>query len=292
MKKLTIIVLLCFGYGATFSQKKIDYPNYGFSFEIPEGWSGQESEESYIMSHPNIPGFIVLTLHEAPDQRTLLSEAKAGLQDANGTNLKALETPQTYEKQGVACLYGGTIEWQQAKAYGIALLSPNGGGLTILAAVSEELFTNDHIQYAKNVAASVKFTRIEKPSVSEEWKSNLSNVRLTYIDSYSSNTTGGGGYSQQTKIDLCAAGYFNYKDSDINAFGQHAGAYSQTKGGGTWSLESGKSENNPILKLSFYDGTVYTFELSHEDNKLYLNGYRYFRTYANDGTEEFRPLCD
>lgn len=274
------------------AQKRIDYPDYGLSFEVPAGWIGQENGDTFIMGHQTIPGFIILTLHDAPDIQTLKQEAQAGLQDTNGTNLTAISSPKLYGSDGISCAYEGTIEREQAKAFGIALMSPNGGGVTILVAASSSLFSSDYQQYAYHVAQSVEFRKIEKADVSDEWKEALSNVRLTYMDSYSSNTSGGGGYSSESKIDLCAEGYFNYRDSDINAFGQYAGAYSQNKGGGTWSLESGKSTENPVLKLSFYDGTVYSYELSYKDNKLYLNGYRYFRTYANDPTEEFRPQCN
>ena len=275
-----------------FSQQKIEYPSIGLSFEVPAGWIGQEYGDSYLIGHGTIPGFVIISGHEANDVASLINEAKIGMQDENGTNLQPSSTPQKFGTSGVSCFYTGTMEWTEAKAYAIGLLSPNSGGIVIFGAATNDLFSDTHTKLVEQIARSVVFTKIVKPKPADQWKEMLSDVRLTYMTSYSSNTPGGGGYSQKTTIDLCSQGFFNYKDDDVNAFGQYAGSYGQERGGGTWKLEPGTTADTPVLELHFHDGKVYRYELSISDNKLHLNGYRYFRTYANDATEEFRPLCN
>ncbi len=292
MKKYVSLCTIFIVSWTLYAQQPVEYPSLGLSFSIPNGWVGQEYGDGYLIAHETIPGFVIISTHEANDLATLIKEAQIGLADDNGTNLKATSSPTSFKTNGVACEYAGTMEWTPAKAYAIGLLSPNSGGIVILGASTEELFSETHISVVKEIANSVKFTKIIKPQPADQWNEMLQNVRLTYMSSYSSNTYGGGGYSQKTTIDLCGEGFFNYKDDDVNSFGQYAGAYSQQRGGGTWQLEPGRSADTPVLKLTFYNGEVYSYDLSMSEGKLLLNGYRYFRTYANDATEEFRPLCN
>ena len=57
---------------------------------------------------------------------------------------------------------------------------------------------------------------------------------------------------------------------------------------------SGKSfpgKNQSILQLTFYSGEIYEYVLTEQDGKTYLDGYRYFRTYANSSVDSGRPNC-
>ena len=56
-------------------------------------------------------------------------------------------------------------------------------------------------------------------------------------------------------------------------------------GQGTWSITAQGTQL--ILILSYYNGTESSYNLEYKDQKLFLNGYRYYRT--TEG--EYAPDC-
>ncbi len=266
----------------------LEYPTLGLAFEVLDGWVGQETDGGYMMGHQTIPGMILLTPHQASSLDELRAEAQAGLHDEQGTQLQLVDAVQDFGKRGVRADMQGWVEGTPAKAHVIGLMSPHGGGLTIMALVAEAEFSAAYRSYAETVAQSVVFSKPEIPPVVDEWTATLLNYRLTYLDSYSSNTAGGGGYSQEETIDLCN-GYFLYNNTDVNAFGQYAGMNSQQRGNGAWEVISNGADG-AVLVLRFRDGSEKSYDLGWEDGKTYLNGYRYFRTGMND-IADHRPNC-
>ena len=156
-----------------------------------------------------------------------------------------------------------------------------------------ELFEQKHIAVAKQIMKSVKFSKPKTDAIVKEWKDYLSNVRLTYMYSNYSGTYVEGGvtaYAESNeKIDLCSAGYFTHSsNSMVSAGNSGINAYSGNQGGGdgSWEIKVGVG-GTPYLILNFNNGEVYEYELTYEDNKLHLNGTRYFRTMEG----EYRPNC-
>ncbi|CAN0126859.1 unnamed protein product, partial [Chrysoparadoxa australica] len=124
-----------------------------------------------------------------------------------------------------------------------------------------------------------------QPNVAQ-WKAKFQNVRLTYMDSYSSN--GGGGYSSEEVIDLCAQGYFNFNGSNNISLGTPGSSVAQANdkmGAGKWSVvnENGQS----LLVLLYNNGRAAEYQLELRDGKLFMNDYRYFMTYEG----ELAPNC-
>lgn len=297
MKNLLTLLFIC-TYITVFSQAtgKVDYKHLGVSFTIPNGWMGQEAEMGYMMGSNNVPGLILMLPHDQSyNLEQIKAQAQAGLNEGNGTNLQLAGQLTPLGKGAVGGEFTGTLEWQAAKAYIIGMTNPHGLGLTILAITTSDKYNDQYPGYAKAVMNSVQFRQPESKEDIGEWKEWMKNVKLTYMESYSSISPGvdgmtGGGYNLSKEIDLCGAGYFNYYgSSNISTGSNNTSAYnnSNSQGNGTWDIRVG-ADGNPLLVLSFNDGSTSSYTLTYKDKKLYLNGTRYFRTTQG----EYAPSCN
>lgn len=93
-----------------------------------------------------------------------------------------------------------------------------------------------------------------------------------------------------TEIHLCPRNYFKYYDDNfMSAGGNNSTIVAAGRGRGNGSWEILIDQGIPLLVLTFHDKTTRTYELEwREDTKLYLDGYRYFRTWEGD----YAPNCD
>lgn len=296
LRAIFTLLLFCFA-SLLFSQAtgKITYKHLGLSFDIPAGWLGQEAEMGYLMASNTIPGIILLLPHDqAYSLAQITAQAKAGLNEANGTNLQLSGPLTDLGKGAIGGEFIGTLEGQPAKAFIIGMHNPHGLGMTIVAITTTEQYNANYAGYAKAVKNSVQFQKPESKEDIGEWKNFMKNVKLTFMESYSSSSPGvdgltGGGYSMRKEIDLCGKGYFiYYGSSNISTGSDNSSLYSndKTNGNGSWDVVVG-ADGNPSLVLNFNNGETASFSLSYQDSKLYLNGTRYFRTMEGD----YAPAC-
>ncbi len=268
---------------------KVDLPNLGMSFVIPNGWVGEMTEEAFVMGSNTEPGVVLMTIHNYSTIDELKAEAKSGLQDANGTNLQLSGDLQLIAGNAVGGDFVGTIEWQKAKAFIAGVINPYGPGVTIMVAADVANYSHRYVQLGREIIKSLNFNKVEKLPIVDEWKSTLNDSKLTYMDSYSST---GGGYSSQSEIHLCAAGHFlesNNNSISVDTGGAYANSSGSGQGAGTWDVVSSTTQG-AILRLNYNNGEVQEYTLTYEDSKTYLNGYRYFRTYASEGPD-YAPNC-
>ena len=281
----------------------VDYSHFGLTFEIPEGWVGQENEFAYIMGHTTIPGAIMVIPHD--QQYTvegMLAEVNKGLDFGSGTYFEPFDD---FTIEGEKLIYGtltGTIENSPAMGYVSGLANPYGNGLTIMAISIRDVYQSDIFEsVVKQVANSVVFSKPvnQQQSLSSissntsvdiaDWNYQLGGTKLTYMDSYNSGGTSGGGYSMKTEIHLCKAGYFLFYDQNFMSTGSgSSSAYSagNSNGDGNWKIIN--QSGVPYLILNFNSGEQSRYPLEWgEDYKLFLNGYRYFRTWEGD----YAPDC-
>ncbi len=300
MKKLsTILLLLIIITNHLLAQQtgKVTYETLGIAFTIPEGWVGQALEDGFIIGHQSEPGFILLSTHNEKTLEALKQTAVSGIYDqANGIMLQMEGQIEAIGSNAVGATFNGSMGGQAAKAYVIGMLNSYGTGVTIMTAVAQVQYSSRYKELALGIARSVEFSKPVIPPVANEWRSNLANTRLTYMDSYTSidysdsNVATGGGYSNEKVIDLCEQGYFKYSSSSNMSVtgGTNVSGYqsSQGKGSGTWEVRA-DAAGNPILVLNFYDGNVNEYTITNPDRKLHLNGDRYYHTW----TGENKPDC-
>ncbi len=293
MKAVFLLFLVFFTSLFTFAQesKRVSYDQLGLSFVIPLGWQPQEINQGILLQKPGLAGFIFASTHDQSLEE-LKADALKPLQDEQGTNLKLIDNLQDLGAHSIAGYYQGLLEGSPAKCYIIGIENPTGGlGVTIIAASQPDLFSEELREVAIEFASSFQFQKIEKSAEIQEWKSFLSGMRLTYMESYSSPSTsvGGisGGYNIKRTIDLCPQGYFNSGNSSSIQMDGLGMNNSNQKGQGTWDIVLG-TDGMLHLELKDHTGETRYYRLEYIDQKLYLNGERYFRT--NEGQDA--PFCN
>ncbi len=256
---------------------KINEPYLGISFTVPDDWTAYKTEIGYLMVSETERGFVLIMQHGYNSIQELQNAAMEGIADESGTYLQPEGKPEQIGTSGLSMQYTGYVEWQQAKAYALALLSSHGGGVTILTAVEPQTFSQQYVDLVKNIGQGVEFSKPETPPVVEQWKNALTGMRLTYMHTYSSGTSGG--FSDEIVIDLCPNGTFSYSSShnlSIDTGGAFGYNHGRDGGAGTWDIINGSGK--PALQLSFHDGTIRQHMISLQGDNFYLDNNRYFRT--------------
>lgn len=254
---------------------KVTVPQAGVEFTIPQGWIGQPTETGYVLGSNTEAGAIFLANHQSPSLAALRQQAMSGIYE-EGLQLRIEGTLEDISENAIGGTYAGSFQGQIVKAYAVGLINPFGRGVSILALTTPQMFTERHRQLAKEIAGTMRFFKAEASPIVNEWKNALTNSRLTYMDSYS---TQGGGYSSTVTIDLCP-GFFKRDESNkVNADvgGVFGSGHSAGQGSGTWEIIQDTS-GNAILELTYTDGRVKEYTLQYVDGKTMLNGTRYFRT--------------
>ncbi|MCC5932451.1 MAG: hypothetical protein JJU28_24615 [Cyclobacteriaceae bacterium] len=272
-------------------QGKVSRPELGLEFDIPQQWSGQEIDGGMLLVSEQVPGLILIMLHEIDQLDALIAEAKQGIQEGFRTRLVPAGEIINFGNHGIALEYTGKIEGHPAKAHAIGLINAHGYGITILATTDPDNFSPVYKELAEEIANSFLFTEPEKAPQHEQWRQWLSDMSLRRMSSYSSGTSGGS--NSQSRIDLCANGYFSYSSSSsmsIDVGGVFGNSSGNNSGQGTWEvLDAGNG--NGLLRMSFNDGRVWEYQLStNEKEETYLDGVRYFRIGKND-PNGFGPNC-
>jgi len=277
----------------------INYKQYGLSFKIPSGWIGQESDGLYIMTHTSIPGMIFIIPHSySMTTNEMMSESTGGLIFDDGTKFMPNNLSQI-NKNAIGGEFEGIYDYTPAKAFLIGMANPKGNGITILSITSSEVYSSQIYKgLALDVQSSVVFTEVQSSKVStnsgnskalNDWNYQLGNTKLTYTQSYYSGGENGGGYNMREEIHLCKAGYFLFFDQSMVAVGgSGSSGYSggNSQGHGTWKIF--ERAGTFVLALSFTEGKVNEYNLAWgEDYNLFLNGYRYYRTWEGD----YAPDC-
>lgn len=281
---------------------------WGLRFTPPEGWVRQPAPEGYLFVAPDQRGLLAVLPHEIATVDELRAEAGRGIEDGAGTALRLQGAVEAFGDHGLAGDYTGWIEGVQARARVVGLVAPHGRGATVVVAAAPGDFSEEHATLAATVAGSVAFTEPPArtaaagdapapPAGSEEreWQEYLEGCRLSYFNRYDSGY-GGGGYIDETVIDLCG-GYFTFDDHSETVWnttdpvsGDDPYLHSDRRGSGGWSVVRRSGES--VLELRFHDGTTRTHVLGYEDGKTLLDGRRWLRTCnPDDPVAEARPQC-
>ncbi|MEM8559144.1 MAG: hypothetical protein AAGG50_15085 [Bacteroidota bacterium] len=264
------------------AQRTVDYPALGLQFDVPAGWQGQEGDGIYLLQSAHVQGLVALLPHAATTMSELEAGAREGLDLGDGTALQPSGTVEAFGRDvfgspGVRVDLAGMVEWNAAEAHALALLSPYGGGVVIVAVAPHGQLSDTYRGYAEAVARSVVFEAPETPPVVDEWRAALVGMQLDRFDTRSSYD--GGSSSRQT-LTLCA-GYFyyssSYSASSVNFDGSGVSGAGNRSDGGTWTV-SADAAGTPMLDLVYADGTEVSYVLSTEDGRTFLDGERVLRT--------------
>lgn len=271
---------------------KVDYPNLGISFTIPDGWVGQETDGGFMVGHYTIPGLILLSPHEVRTLEDMKREASMGMSDGVTIDLRLSAAIKTLAANAISAEYTGTIQGQSARAVAIGLINTEGSGVNIIAMSTTGEFSPALETAAMDIYRSLVLKKADTGDLIRQWKDGLANSRLTYMESYNSTPSYdggiGGGMNSKTVIDLCREGYFNYSSQgsiSLGGDGISGSSSGSNRGNGTWSIEAQTGE--AVLVLRFHNGEVKSYSLDYRDDKVFLNGTRFFRTTSG----EYAPAC-
>ncbi len=287
-------------------------PAIGYSFTIPDGWTGESQNGSYALTSGAVAGMILVGPTAYATPKAMRDELSAPTEDNAGTSMRLTEGPTELGDNTVFVAHAGTLEGTRMKVVAIAKWNPAGKTVTVAGLAPPEAFSQEFLAVLKLVQTSVLYTSTAPASLlppiptargpidgleDRFWKEHLAGNRLTYMDSYSSPAgfPGGisGGYSITRRIDLCAQGFFTTNgQSDHNFGGDGLSAYGagNSAGEGTWKAVKADADRS-LLRLRFNDGTLRDYLLEDREGATYLNNERWYRTNRERDGAEYAPNC-
>jgi hypothetical protein len=265
------------GQNVLLAGKRITNPLLGISFIAPEGWNIENLDNGCNLYHAAQKSNVLIMATTYCTREQLLSAAREIMDDGNGTRLAPTGEPVLFSDNGVQAEYVGTWRGVEAGVMAIGLLSPNSGGMMILAVSDKAHYGDSHKTLAQSLARSLAFLKPETTADSQVLQNRFAGKKLTYLSSYSSGASGG--YVSQRFISLCPDGQFVLTGNSSVSM-EAAGASGHSSGvenaQGLWKVAAAGGQS--VLLLNATDGSVRSYVIKIENNALYLEGRRYFIT--------------
>ena len=255
--------------GAIYEQgQEIYAPMVGYRGVIPDGWFGtlpQEEEVFLMIPNGNADGYMFINAN--PMELSQLRKEwnnHLSLTDALVISLDGEPAIDGNRMTGNFEVTGSRVPYI---GYAVAIDGGYGWTLTLSLLCPVEKYDD----FKKNFDQLITSSIVEEPSIGTmygdfNWPEFLKNK---YLMSYLSSTQ----YKEQDEIWLCGDGTFRSK---IKSKGRLVTEKSPYKGNkkGTWTAEGIGEEGKLYLSLS-KDGDV-TLELEIKDDKIFVNGGRFF----------------
>lgn len=122
--------------------------------------------------------------------------------------------------------------------------------------------------------------QVDNSPLAQQWRQYLAGKKVTYMDSYSSNTPGGGGFSTKFIYHLCSNGQFSYSGSDVVSHNipntDVPGGGSAGSASGTWRIVT--QGQLAGIELRYANGQTELYQLDMQGNATYANGERVYVT--------------
>jgi len=264
----------------------VQYPEYGIQFTIPEGWVGQELEESYAMQSKQGKGLMLLTLTPVRNMSDLKREFSKPITES-GMILNPIETLKVYNDY-VTRYYTGTIDGTKVKALGLGQLNRYGHSITMAVITEIDGFLDTHKTALFSLKNSLK---LKQPKVNESFNAAtctraLGGKTLKHQkNAFSPGGVGGvsGSYSSTRIINLCPSGAFTYHGgSNVSVESENAHGHS---GGtednqGNWEFKDEAGEVHLYLHYNNGESRYYVVTQGKKGG-TYLDGIRYYRLDLN-----------
>ncbi|MBK8654904.1 MAG: hypothetical protein IPN20_13590 [Haliscomenobacter sp.] len=251
------------------SGARVGDPSSGYSFQLPASWTQTLEKGSFIIKKAGLNAQIGL----APHNYSSLEEIRRNafdVQDAeSNTFLRA--TVAAYGANSLFIRYDGRAQGQAIVIEMISMVSPHGGGVSVVGSGAQADYSAQVTTAVKTIANSVQFQKPQVSALAQQWKQRVSGKQLLFLQT-------GNGSSDKITIDLCPAGRFEYYSNSSymsGGFSQFSYAGQDTNSG-TWKIIARGSQ--PVLQLFFDSGSLQEYQLSARQagNEIGLNGQRYF----------------
>ena len=232
----------------------------GCSFTIPAGWNGQKQGGAIYLTSTNYKGFILIQRHAYKSLQQMANEASQGIVDeSTNTRLMPVSQFQPFGKNGMVAEFSGTAQGQKSRTFAIGLISPQGGGVTIMAATEEASYSSDYSDFVLAIAGSLSFvpggasggSQIPSPQSSGGGDMDLMKYFAGEWYAYSSGSTISGGAGTERTMTLCPDGLFR-DSSEFSASGGGWGAANAQSGWGRWIIQGDKSQG--VIMVTYPNG--------------------------------------
>ena len=232
----------------------------GCSFTIPAGWNGQKQGEAIYLTSTNYKGFILIQRHAYKSLQQMANEASQGIVDeSTNTRLMPVSQFQPFGKNGMVAEFSGMAQGQKSRTFAIGLISPQGGGVTIMAATEEASYSSDYSDFVLAIAGSLSFvpggasggSQIPSPQSNGGGDMDLMKYFAGEWYAYSSGSTISGGAGTERTMTLCPDGLFR-DSSEFSASGGGWGAANAQSGGGRWIIQGDKSQG--VIMVTYPNG--------------------------------------
>ncbi|MFC4635084.1 hypothetical protein ACFO3O_14275 [Dokdonia ponticola] len=273
IKYLFLVVLFATFQPKSNAQQQVSLEDFGLSFTLPAGWTGDIQGEYIVLGHTSIPGMMILSDNPNRTIEAVVSTAQQGIQE-DGFNLTADGAFKTVSSKRAEGFYKGTYDYSTAvKAYAIGLIDGYGKGMSIVILTETSAFSNDHINAANQLAKSVRFFKPKASPVTLQWQNRIVGKKLTHR-----YTSGGVGGSSDTRIiTLCTNGTFTYYgNTSANLDGPSGFGYANSNEDSRGNYTIFSVQNNAYLTLNFENGNESEYTLTrNESGHTFLENSRY-----------------
>lgn len=272
----------------------ISVAELGCSFAIPAGWNGQKQGEAVYLTSTSYKGFIVIQRHNYNSLQQMANEAGQGIVDqSTNTKLMPVSQFQPFGKNGMVAEFAGMAQGQKARTFAVGLISPQGGGVTIMAATEEASYSSDYSDVVLALAGSLSFlpggASGGAPMAGAQGGGGGDMELQKYFAgewySYSSGSTISGGAGTERTMTLCPDGLFR-DSSEFSASGTGQwGAVNAQGGWGRWTIQGDKSQG--VIFVTYPNGQTKRIPyrvVSKEEQTINFDGV----TYAFAGTAKCR----
>ncbi len=243
--------------------------NVGYAFNAPAGWQVKQENGNYGFTRAGEDVVLAVVPHGYNSVQTIMASHQDANDPKNNTYLKA--SKQTYGSQGAWLGWDGTANGQAVSLQTIALVSPYGGGVSVLLIAPKNVYRAEHRTIFQSIANSVTFTKPQVSPLAEQWKSRIAGRQLLYFYTAS-------GFSEKQSYDFCSDGTFAMNVDNSASSSDFGGSFSAaTQGGnaGTWRVVA--QGNQAVLMLMLRDGGTRQFTLANTSNGvgMLLNGKKF-----------------
>jgi len=135
-------------------------PQWGFSFQVPQGWTYEHDASGAVLGHSTIPGMILVIPHTAASAEELQLAMREGLEEDEMTLYPSGEIKKG-KGSTFSAPYTGVVQGQEVRAKGYGTLSPDGGGAYVIALSTPDGFGNELASAADALVRSMKFVKQE-----------------------------------------------------------------------------------------------------------------------------------
>jgi hypothetical protein len=259
--------------------QRVSDPDLGISFVAPADWIAHQQSGFILLGSNTLKGFILIQAHSYSSISQMAEEAEQGIVDEEeGIQLSPASAFQAFGSNGLSGEFSGVVQGRQAKAYAIGLISPRGGGVTIMAAVESGSYSSAYPGFVRAIASSLTFTPLQpSSSVGTAMQSDAALMKYFAGEyySYSSGATISGGAGTERSVTLCPDGL--YRDSyEFSASGSGWGGAASRAGAAQWSIRGDQTQG--LIVVSYANGQRKQFSyqvVSKSEGTILFDGVKF-----------------